>query len=95
MPDANGNLTGEERMNLYNQCQASKGFDIVGAMKFFAGVVAADLPAIAKPFIDGIGQKGCDVFLTDAQLRQRAINQHQADVNEGNQGGANLAGNRH
>jgi hypothetical protein len=71
MPNADGTLTDQERLDLYTQCQANKSFDIIGAVNFFVGLATADVQAIAQPFIDGIGQKGCDVFLTDAQISAR------------------------
>lgn len=71
MPDANGQLTDQERLDLYEKCLANRSFDILGAFSLFAGLATADAEAIAQPFIDGIGQKGCDVFLTEAQILAR------------------------
>jgi hypothetical protein len=73
MPNADGTLTDQERLNLYTQCQANKTFDIFSAVSFFVGAATADVTALAQPFIDGLGQKGCDVFLTDAQISARDL----------------------
>lgn len=97
MPDANGQLTDQDRLDLYNICQNSQNgpLNILSAAGFITGLAGENLKAIVQPFLEGIGQQGCDVFLTPAQLQQRAINQQQNAVQYGNQGPANLAANRH
>ncbi len=95
MPDVHGQLTDDERLQLYKQCKAQQGFDILGAIRFFGGLATGNLEAVAQPFIDGIGQQGCDVFLTDMQKADRARAERQNDMSDGNQGPPGSARNGH
>lgn len=72
-------LTELQHYQLYQRCQDRKGFDVVGFGEFVAGILDGDVSAFAAPFFAGYQQKGCDVFLTDNQLRQRDRNQQMYD----------------
>lgn len=73
MPNADGTPTDAERIALYEKCQNGIPFNFAGLANFAAGIFAGDPSAILQPFLDGYGQKGCDVFLTQAQIDARDL----------------------